>query len=60
MNIVITALSSWDSGTMSNIRTLAEQFSIRHNVLFVDTPLDISGPIKGFRSAENNGRIKDC
>lgn len=58
MNIVITALSSWDSGTMSNIRTLAEQFSIRHNVLFVDTPLDISGPIKGFRSAENNGRIK--
>ena len=58
MNIIITALNSWENGSISNIRILAEQFSIRHNVLFVNIPIEIMAPIRGFRSTEIDNRVK--
>lgn len=58
MNIIITSLNSWENGSISNVRILAEQLSIRHNVLFVDIPIEVMAPIKGFCSTEIVNRMK--
>ncbi len=58
MNIVITTLNSWDYPD-ANIKILAEQFSARHNVLFVNTPLDVFGMVQGFKSVDSCDRVKN-
>lgn len=56
-NIVITGIQPWDIEIGSNCKSLALEFSKKHNVIFINPPIDRSTILKNWKDKRVKERI---